>query len=126
SISEALSGNYFWIEENMIPPFVSADPETPYFAEWGTAYLDNEPVKFFETTEYLQGKRYKEFTLADLVYNKKIIDPLKSHDPLEIENWDRLTNKTYYYSTRLLLEGTLNLPEDVLISINDIVGNNQH
>jgi hypothetical protein len=37
------------------------------------------------------------------------------------ETWARLTNKEYYYSTRMLLDGTLKIPDGVLISKSEIL-----
>ncbi len=122
SIEEALVGNYYWIEENMAPHFISADREIPCFVECGLAYLDNKPVKFFEVTRELLEKRFKDRGLEG-ASNKKIISPVGSGSVLNAdENWDRLTGKVYYYSTTKLLNGTLDLPESVLISRDEILG----
>ncbi len=121
SIEEALVGNYYWIEENMAPHFISADREIPCFVECGLAYLDNKPVKFFDCTDEPLGKRFRDRGIEG-ASNMKIISPVGSGSVLDAEeNWDKLTGKVYYYSTEKLLNGTLDLPESVLISRDEIL-----
>ncbi len=117
--AEAANGNFFLIKENIKPSFISGDASQPLFLEVGLALLDGRAVEFYEYTfRFLSHPSGKE-------YNRHItsIEPIE--DSLEWwtdqDEFDRLTNKEYYYSTRMILNDSLETPEDVLISKSEIL-----
>jgi len=117
---EAAHGNYFLIEENIKPDFISADPDIPLFLEAGIAVLNGKMVQFHECIfssllEPSGKERLRHFTVSTPL-------GLSMDSWSDQENFDALTQKEYYYSTRMLLDGTLEIPEEVLISKSEILG----
>jgi len=116
---EATHGNFFLIKENIQPSFISDDPSRPLFLERGLALLDGRAVKFAEST-------FRSLTPTGREYVRHLISIAPLVDSFETwndeETWARLTNKEYYYSTRMLLDGTLKIPDGVLISKAEILG----
>ncbi len=116
--AEAANGNFFLIKENIKPSFISGDSSQPLFLEAGLALLDGRAVTFFEYTFRFLPMARKEY-IRQIIYIEPIEDSLEWWTDQEL--FDRLTNKEYYYSTRMILDGSLETPEDVLISKSEIL-----
>ena len=125
--AEAVNGNFFLIKENIKPTFINSNPDTPLFFECGIAMLDGKKVYFMEWT-YTDvargGFKVKDMSpLGEFDRHHVIINSITN--PMEVISSDRysqLTNKLYFYSTRLILDGTLEIPNEVLISKSEILG----
>lgn len=117
--AEAVRGNFFLIEQNLAPSFISDSQSEPLYIETGLGYLDGIPCSFEMSKGISITPSGKEFVRTDY----SMIPLMDSIDlsPKD-EDYARLTDKQYYYSTHLALNGTLNLPKSVLISRGEIIG----
>jgi len=119
SFDKAVEGNYFLIKENIKPSFISADSSIPFFLEIGVASLDGREVEFFEATFRSTTPTGREY-IRHMTWEEPLMDSLdiKYNDE---EAVNRMTGKQYLYSTRMLLDGSLNIPQKALISKKEIL-----
>lgn len=124
NIEDSLKGCFFWIEDNIKPGFMSASPDIPVFFEWGYGRLHGEPVIFYErTTSFFHKLEDNPHRDPMIKHVRKLSKELSLGRQDREQAWDQISDITHFYSTKKLLEGTLDLPSSVVISIDDILEN---
>ena len=118
TIGKAINHNFFLIEENLKPDFISSDPAQSLYFEKGIATLDGQPVKFGRSTMALGEKDEQQVETFCWVTTIQDSDNEWFDD---IDAYNRLKNKQYFYSTHEILNGGITYDTGVLISKNDIV-----
>ncbi|MBU1024216.1 hypothetical protein KKB99_08045 [bacterium] len=120
TIGKAINHNFFLIKENLKPDFISADPNKSLYFEKGIATLDGELVKFGRSTIALGGCCEKdEPQIETFCWVSTVQDSDKEWvDDMNVYN--RLKDKKYFYSTHEILNGGIAYDNGVLISKSEI------